>query len=196
MDADTLAIVLRMLERIIIVIGGIVTIYLGYRLFTLGIDKTQGEAIAFGVTLRNFGPGIFFAAIGAAVLMASVQSVIRTGRETTTMPVDVTDTAAASVPQTDAQKVYFLGIEDPTRQTGDWSPSAFFLETRDLLQAMEQGKPQEQIEVIAHSLGMKLESITMTEAEFETYDRLSRKIELTEEEEAELSRVQRKLVPP
>ena len=63
MSLQIFAVILRMIERSLIVTGGILAIYLGYKLFTLGIDKTQGEASAFGVSLRNFGPGLFFAAL-------------------------------------------------------------------------------------------------------------------------------------
>ena len=70
---------LRMVERILIVIGGIFTVYWGYLLFVMGIDKTQGEAITFGINLRNFGPGLFFAALGAVILITTMRAAIKTG---------------------------------------------------------------------------------------------------------------------
>ena len=46
MSGVEVAPLLRMLERSLIVAGGILAIYLGYRLFVLGIDKSQGSASA------------------------------------------------------------------------------------------------------------------------------------------------------
>jgi hypothetical protein len=65
-------------------LGGIFCIYLGYRLFTKGIDKGPGKMtgsakwVKFGLT--GVGPGLFFMAFGALILIvALLVSVIGTG---------------------------------------------------------------------------------------------------------------------
>jgi hypothetical protein len=75
-----LVLAFRMSERLLIVAGGILSTFLGYRLFTLGITAAQGEAsvAAVGVTLRNFGPGLFFAALGAFILVVAMRAAVRT----------------------------------------------------------------------------------------------------------------------
>jgi hypothetical protein len=78
MDAETL----RMIERILVVLGGILAICLGYRLFrTAHLDrnssgKLKTELFEFGVS--RVGPGIFFAFFGAYILVSSMSNPIRT----------------------------------------------------------------------------------------------------------------------
>lgn len=68
--------VLRMLERILAVGIGGMTIYLGYRLFFhLPFERdNQGELTLPGIkiVLSRVGPGVFFAAFGSAVLVYSL----------------------------------------------------------------------------------------------------------------------------
>ena len=69
MDPD----VLRMIERIVIALGGVLSVYLGYRLFsqvplhTNSEGKFEIEGYG-GVTLLRVGPGVFFALFGAWIL--------------------------------------------------------------------------------------------------------------------------------
>jgi hypothetical protein len=63
--------------------GGIFCIYLGYRLFIKGIDKGPGEmkgsASWVKFALKGVGPGLFFMAFGAFILLvALLVSVIST----------------------------------------------------------------------------------------------------------------------
>jgi hypothetical protein len=68
--------VLRMFERILVVLGGTMTIFLGYRLFShanLTQDSTGSfKAKVFEVTASKIGPGVFFAGFGTLVLWTSL----------------------------------------------------------------------------------------------------------------------------
>jgi len=193
MAFESRAVTLRMLERSLIVLGGILSVFLGYRLFVLGIDNTQGEAIAFGIELRNFGPGLFFAALGAVVLVTSMRAAIRTGAESAVQP--------ASEPVRDqrvkqrTKRAVFFGIEDPSRNLKQWSATSFFLETRDLLRRLEQGDAPDKLLDTRRSLQDKLDSITMTQQEYERYQVLTNKVPLTADEQKEYEKLETRLFP-
>ncbi|WP_070092798.1 hypothetical protein [Pseudomonas monteilii] len=62
--------------RMLIVLGGILCIYLGYRLFHV-VQTTQGELKAkhgekFELTLKDMAPGTYFAVCGTAILAFSL----------------------------------------------------------------------------------------------------------------------------
>ncbi len=82
MDPDTL----RAIERILAVLMGGLSIYLGYRLFLQLPDRTDsaGKIILPGnisIYLSRVGPGIFMALFGAAVVAFSLHNTV-TYRET------------------------------------------------------------------------------------------------------------------
>jgi hypothetical protein len=56
--------------------GGIFCIYLGYRLFTKGINKGPGKMTGSAkwikFTLTGVGPGLFFMAFGAFILLVAL----------------------------------------------------------------------------------------------------------------------------
>lgn len=68
----------RGVERWMIVIGGLIFGYLGYKLFLYGVDqghgKLQTESQFFKLTFSGSGPGLFFMAFGALILVSSVYS--------------------------------------------------------------------------------------------------------------------------
>lgn len=68
----------RGIERWMIVLGGLIFGYLGYKLFLYGVDqghgKLQAENQFFKVTFSGSGPGLFFMAFGALILVSSVYS--------------------------------------------------------------------------------------------------------------------------
>lgn len=70
------AVTFRGLERLIIVLGAIVFAYLGYRLFLAGIDKGPGKLEAqtrfYKFVFSGVGPGLFFMAFGAMVLVTAL----------------------------------------------------------------------------------------------------------------------------
>ena len=80
MDTTTLLVLGRVLERLVLVVAGIVLIVLGYYLYLNGVG---GEAkIAIETTgqkyqLENAAPGIVFALLGAIVLGRSILSPLK-----------------------------------------------------------------------------------------------------------------------
>lgn len=71
-------ILLRGLERIFITVGAVIFAYLGYRLFLKGKDSGPGtlevKSDLLKVVVSGQGPGLFFMAFGAVVLMFSILS--------------------------------------------------------------------------------------------------------------------------
>lgn len=71
----------RMFERILVVLFGGLSIYLGYRLFFhLPMEKRSGGELTFPgmkIVLTRVGPGVFFAAFGSVVLLYSLTNPIR-----------------------------------------------------------------------------------------------------------------------
>jgi hypothetical protein len=78
--------ILRMAERIIVVLGGILCIYLGYLLFHIAVLKQDSggkfKSAVFEFTATKVGPGVFFALFGAYVLYGSLNHPISTARAT------------------------------------------------------------------------------------------------------------------
>lgn len=189
MATDTLAVIMRMAERSLIVLGGILSIYLGYKLFTLGIDKTQGEATAFGISLKNFGPGLFFAALGAFVLVTTMRASIQTGYQAEQVSAKGTEVSQP------APSAFFFGVEDPKRKLNQWSAKSFFIETRDFLRRLDHGSSQEDIDTLKNGLYEKLNSVTMSSEEYGRYKELTNKVPLGPDEENELSKLEEKIFP-
>lgn len=191
---------LRMLERSLIVVGGILAIYLGYKLFVLGIDKSQGAASAFGIELKNFGPGLFFAALGAVILVTTMRASIKVGPDTGAQTSEGTP-PAAEVAQSQAHKpaapssALFFGMEDPRRVANGWTETAFFLDTRQLLRRLDEGETPDRLMDLRNALKTKLDSITMSAEEYSRYQTLTQKLPLNEQEQRELIVFERKLFP-
>lgn len=196
MDLTILAMSIRMMERSLIVIGGITSIYLGYKLFVLGIGNAQGEASAFGIKLKNFGPGLFFAALGAVVLITTMRASIRVGpADSINNQVAVSSGAIQQTKPVKKSDPIFFGLEDTTRNSNKWTNTAFFLDTRQLLQRLENGEPVEKLADLRNALNTKLESITMSKEEYKRYQELTSKIPLNEAEQKELIYLEEKLFP-
>lgn len=194
MDMENLVPLLRMLERSLIVAGGILSIFLGYKLFVLGIDKSQGQASAFGVELKNFGPGLFFAALGAVVLVTTMRAAISIGHENAATSGAARATQVQGEPAVSGAPMFF-GLEDPTRVADRWSAMHFFLETRQLLGRLEEGETADGLQDLRTSLERKLETITMTKQEYTRYQALTGKVPLSEDEQRELLLLESKLAP-
>lgn len=71
-------ILLRGMERILITLGAVLFAYLGYRLFLKGKESGPGslkvESDLLKIVVSGQGPGLFFMAFGAIVLMFSILS--------------------------------------------------------------------------------------------------------------------------
>jgi hypothetical protein len=74
--------IMRMAERILVVSGGILCIYLGYLLFHIAHLKQESrgklKTELFEFTVAKVGPGVFFALFGAYVLYGSLNHPIST----------------------------------------------------------------------------------------------------------------------
>jgi len=76
MSDITLTVVLGMLYRLIVVLSGLAIVWLGYRLFRIGVYEKAGELkAAWGdknLLLKQVAPGVFFALFGSAILVAGL----------------------------------------------------------------------------------------------------------------------------
>src|SRR5689334_5936585 len=88
MDAQTLATVIRGVERVIIVAVAALCISLGYALFqSVPTDHESGGKFEFAnakIVLSKVGPGVFFALFGSLVLWQAVRSQMSAGPVTGT----------------------------------------------------------------------------------------------------------------
>lgn len=68
----------RAIERILVVIGGMLFAYLGYRLFIFGVSegfaKLEGTSSLFKLSFSGTGPGLFFMAFGAIILIYALHT--------------------------------------------------------------------------------------------------------------------------
>ncbi len=78
MDAMILTIIFRALERIIVVVSGALSIYLGYRLFLVNPERDESTGKfklpgGISIYMTRIGPGVFFSLFGAAVIAFSLK---------------------------------------------------------------------------------------------------------------------------
>lgn len=72
MEYESILAIFRGSERLLIVIFGGISLYLGWNLFRRGVTIEQRAEFSkgnFSVTLQKVGPGVFFALFGAAILI-------------------------------------------------------------------------------------------------------------------------------
>ena len=71
---------------------------------------------AFGIELRNFGPGLFFAGLGAVILVTTMRAALDVGADTPAAPLGA-ERPPEEVVESDTppSTALFLGLEDPTR---------------------------------------------------------------------------------
>jgi len=107
-----LVIILRMAERIIAVLIGGLSIYLGYKLFFhlpfQHDNEGQLELPGVKIVLSRVGPGVFFATFGTIVLFYSLTSPIKVGENYFEAPVEQTNNAKTN-PEVIGSKS-FIGI--------------------------------------------------------------------------------------
>jgi hypothetical protein len=63
---------LRAIERLVVVVGGILSLYLGYALFVKGVSGKASLKVEYDkskLQLANAAPGIFFGLLGAFILV-------------------------------------------------------------------------------------------------------------------------------
>jgi hypothetical protein len=74
--------IMRMAERLVIVAGGILALFFGYRLFTIANlssdSSAKVKAKVIEISATKIGPGIFFAAFGTYILWSAMtQPIVR-----------------------------------------------------------------------------------------------------------------------
>jgi hypothetical protein len=77
MDDQTLVVILRGAERVLVDLGGALAVYLGYQLFLRMPSRERGEGkfeLPGGISIyvSRVGPGVFFSLFGAAILGLSL----------------------------------------------------------------------------------------------------------------------------
>ena len=77
MDDQTLVVILRGAERILVDLGGALAVYLGYQLFLRMPSRERGEGKfelpgGISIYISRVGPGVFFSLFGAAILGLSL----------------------------------------------------------------------------------------------------------------------------
>jgi hypothetical protein len=131
MDIETL----RMLERIIVVFGGILSVFLGYRLFLLADTKSDSDgtfrlADVFDAGFKRVGPGIFFAFFGASVLYSSLHHRL--------------ETKASIALETAGQRVKDATTVGETKKLGIWKWDSFLKQAAENLEANDAVSKAEQ----------------------------------------------------
>jgi hypothetical protein len=82
--------VMRMLERVLVVCGGILAVYLAYHLFQIATipdqagPKFKSALVEFGIC--RLAPAVFFAGLGAYVLYASLEKPVSPSYASTNSP--------------------------------------------------------------------------------------------------------------
>ncbi|WBM72936.1 hypothetical protein OH773_22090 (plasmid) [Buttiauxella sp. WJP83] len=74
-DNELIVILFRGLDRILISLGGIISIWLGYKLFNKALPNNgtfDGGIGSWSIRMQNIAPGVFFALFGASALIFSI----------------------------------------------------------------------------------------------------------------------------
>jgi hypothetical protein len=121
MDAMTLAITFRSAERIVAVVIGGVSIYLGYRLFfAIPLrNESEGKVVLPGdisIYLSKIGPGAFFALFGAIIVGVSFHQAV-TYRENFGKPLEGSDSSGPA--STKSLSYTGFGSTDPASRALD-----------------------------------------------------------------------------
>ncbi|MEX0492819.1 hypothetical protein AB3X31_15545 [Raoultella terrigena] len=74
-ENELVVIVFRGAERLLISVGGVISIWLGYKLFNKALPNNgsfDGGIGSWSIRMQNIAPGVFFALFGAASLIFSI----------------------------------------------------------------------------------------------------------------------------
>ncbi|WP_206053099.1 hypothetical protein, partial [Klebsiella sp. C1-16S-Nf17] len=74
-DNELVVIIFRGTDRLLITIGGVISIWLGYKLFSKALPNNgtfDGGIGSWSVRMQNIAPGVFFALFGASALIFSI----------------------------------------------------------------------------------------------------------------------------
>lgn len=108
-------ILLRGIERIVIALGAVCFAYLGYRLYQAGVTRGKTQATVHSPLLKfalsGTGPGLFFMAFGAAVLVSG----LATGGASTT----ITETVVREIAAGEAEETVERRFRPITREVAE-----------------------------------------------------------------------------
>lgn len=155
LSAEEITVLTRMGERLLGVLIGGVSVFLGYRLFAKLPDKTDsaGKLILPGgvsIFLSRVGPGVFFALFGAAIVATAFTKGVETSSR---LAVSTTDPggAARTVEETRAIR----GVASRAAETGSETArriaearTQIFTLNRDLARALRKDLPAEDRKVL------------------------------------------------
>jgi len=125
--------VLRMTERIIISLGGILSIFLGYKLFYIATVANDSGAnfksALLSASFTKVGPGVFFALFGAYIMATSITTQIEIKSEQGNQSASQNQAAALSqiantvarLPDS-AEKTQLIGLIRQAQPTGNIAP--------------------------------------------------------------------------
>jgi hypothetical protein len=124
MEAVDVLLLMRMGERLLGLLGGVLCVVLGYRLFIKLPEKTDsaGKVVLPGgisIWMSRVGPGIFFALFGAGIVAYSFASAVKVTNET--MPAQV----SADAPSTVAMRRQEISAMSPRAAKAQASEEAF-----------------------------------------------------------------------
>jgi len=94
----------RALERVLIVLGGFLCLWLGYRLFflvareSLSVKTVEGKAAGIRFKAEGVAPGIFFAAFGCLVLGYAMQTRVELSIKDVVSAVDASKASSSATP--------------------------------------------------------------------------------------------------
>lgn len=130
---DDIAILMRMIERLIVVIMGGVCIVLGYRLFfflPLNEQNGQFELPGVKVVLSKVGPGIFFLVFGSLLLLHNLNKNVTVGGSSVREGSSGSPTAIAGMQSDNSASQGFSGaINEPRFDAVHGSPEPLLADT-------------------------------------------------------------------
>lgn len=122
MNEVTIAFLFRGINMMLVTLGGILSIYLGWKLYRDGIASSVESEMQHGdkwkFTMKALGPGVFFALFGMWILVTVIGKQVST--ETGNAPIEIEDAIGATEAGEDvdvsARKVSFLQNFIPSAQ--------------------------------------------------------------------------------
>jgi hypothetical protein len=116
MDNQTLVVILREAERILVDLGGALAIYLGYQLFLRMPSRERSEGkfeLPGGISIyvSRVGPGVFFSLFGAVILgLSLVHGVSLDSTRSIAGAAPSTELTAAAAPGAVVEATHYAGV--------------------------------------------------------------------------------------
>lgn len=99
MDEVTIAFLFRGINMMLVTLGGLLSIFLGWKLYRDGITSAVESEMQHGdkwkVTMKALGPGVFFALFGMWILVTVINKEVST--ESRTEPVEIEEVSGDTI---------------------------------------------------------------------------------------------------